>query len=92
MWNCLSIIRSTIKNWLEQQHVRIRQSLMFIDDPSTAKIVELLQLSRKKIRMALGLLTNHCLNEHLHSIGVVKDPTWRGCYEDKKDPQHVLGE
>lgn len=32
------------------------------------------------------------LNKHLHNIGVVENLTCRGCYEDEKDFQHVLGE
>lgn len=34
----------------------------------TAKAEKLLQICRKKTRRTVGLLTDHCLNKHLHTL------------------------
>lgn len=60
---------------------------MFIDGPSSTKTGE---MTRKKVKVAVGLLRGHFLNKHLHGGDVVVDSTCKVYCEDDEDSGHVL--
>lgn len=64
---------------------------MFIEGPLVAMTEELLELSKKKITMVVDLLTEHCPNKHLHTVGIVEDSTFSACCEHEEDSQNLLG-
>lgn len=39
-------------------------------------------MSRKEIRSVVGLLKGHGSNKHIHTMGVMEDPTCVECCED----------
>lgn len=50
-------------------------------------------LSRKKLRLLVGILSGHCrLNKHMYRMGLVADPTCRGCNLEDETAEHILCE
>lgn len=70
-------IKSTINDWPRQQYVWH----WLIGGPSVTKKNQEEVTRRncaneqKKVRIAVGLLTGHCLNKYLRTIDVVENPT-----------------
>ncbi|KAJ8979007.1 hypothetical protein NQ317_012701 [Molorchus minor] len=65
---------------------------MFIKETSREKAKELLLMSRKQIKVVVGLLTGHCaLKGHLHRMGLYNgDLKCRLCNRETETAQHVL--
>ena len=68
-----------------------RQGRAAIRAPSLKTAKFCLQLTKVNIRKLVGIWTGHCrLNKHLHILGIVSDPTCRGCLEEDETAEHVL--
>ncbi len=95
-----NVVRKTIRGSLmtESYHTWLRsidqrQAKELNQQTPWTRSKELLHLSRKEIRVAVGLLTGHCtLNRHLSLIGVIDDPLCRGCKMTEESSKHVLCE
>lgn len=60
---------------------------------SVVKTEEVLQMSRKKVGMAVALLTSHYLNKLHHTIGIVENLNYKVlCEKEVEESQHMLGE
>ncbi|KAJ8975076.1 hypothetical protein NQ317_011028 [Molorchus minor] len=91
--------RGQTKEWIRNQHgihwnriTSIRHGRMFIKETSQEKTKELLLMSRKQIKVVVGLLTGHCaLKGHLHRMGLYNgDLKCRLCNRETETAQHVL--
>lgn len=60
---------------------------MFIRVYQLLKKEKLLQLSRKKVRKTVGLLTGHFFNKDFHLIEILEIPTYKSYYKDDKNSQ-----
>ena len=96
----LSVVKHALHGWLRRQHeadweaepgCRQAKSLLGGIDPGQSKL--LLRLPRGRLRAVIGALTGHCsLAKHLHTIGVLDDPTCPLCGEEEESALHHLGE
>ena len=56
----------------------MRQRKALIDGPDVKITDQLLRMSRKDMRVAVGVLTGHCaLKKHMHTLGKVGDSGWQ---------------
>lgn len=79
IWNCLkerdeydkglTVATANIRHW----RYLSGQSRMFIGGSSAAKAEELLEMSRKKVRMGVALFKGNCLHKHFYMIRVIED-------------------
>lgn len=67
---------------LSDRRIRLRVSRAWTDMSNS--LSEELQLSRKKVRRTVDLLTGHHLNKHFHMIGVVEEPTCRASCKNEE--------
>ncbi|KAJ8973499.1 hypothetical protein NQ317_018772 [Molorchus minor] len=76
----------------KRQHKVKSLKLRMIQKTSREKTKELLLMSRKQIKVIVGLLTGHCaLKGHLHRIGLYNgDLKCRLCNRETETAQHVL--
>ena len=90
--------RQAIREWMERRHLNAwrttpgqRQAKEFIVKPSQRRTKELLKLSKKQLRTAVGLFTGHCpLKRHLHLMGLENDPMCRFCNQNVETASHIL--
>jgi len=68
-----------------------RQAKEFLKGCDSKTTEFLLSLSRAKLRILAGVLIGHtCLNYHLNKIGIVNDPTCRGCGFEPETARHFI--
>ena len=68
-----------------------RQSKEFLVGCNVKNTKFLLTLSREKLRWLVGILTGHnSLNYHLNKMGIVGDPTYRGCGLAPETARHFV--
>lgn len=79
-----------VRNWLDIEGQRQAKEICGLCPRKRAK--ELLYPDRNNLRKAIGLLSGHCLNRHLHLIGVCDDPICRICRKELETVKHVLCE
>lgn len=90
--------KDTIFRWAE---VKIRShwnhadglthSKAFIKEPSRNYTKQILEWSRKDLRILTGLLTGHCcLNYHLNKIGLSSSSDCRFCCVEDETAEHIL--
>ena len=93
-------VRTSLRSWERQQLLLTwnnapdcRQAKQLIPGIRVNLTQQLLALSRRQLRLVVGMLTGHnCLNRHLHIMGVVDDPTCPMCLEEVETSVHFLGE
>lgn len=61
------------EHWYWSASPGLKQIRMLIEAPLAAETEAVLQLSRKIIKMVVGLPTRHCLNKHLHNTGALNE-------------------
>lgn len=93
-----NFIRSTVfgifkekqySNWLNSKDQRQAKELN--QGYPGVRHKELLRLNRNAIGKAIGLLTGHCsLKRHLTIMGVMNDPSCRGCQYEEETSRHIL--
>ena len=91
-------LKVQVKRETENSHQRrwegltsCRQAKEFLEGCVLKTTKFLLSLSRAKIRMLTGVLTGHThLNYHLNKIGVISDPTCRGCGFKPETARHFI--
>lgn len=77
------------ERWLSTEHCKQGRAAIQTPCPKIARFC--LQLSRYNLRRLVGIWTGHCrLNKHLHRMGVVNDPSCRGCYVEDETAEHVI--
>ena len=82
---------NTIEKWLIKQHSiywanlgGCEQSRLYLIKPLASITQELLKLSKKHVRLVVGVLTGHCLlNKHLNRMGLVPSSSCEKCGEDE---------
>ena len=68
-----------------------RQSKEFLVSCNAKNTKFLLSLGRVKLRTLVGVLTGHTsLNYHLNKLGIVSDPTCRGCGLEPETARHFI--
>lgn len=96
----LQVCRLALKKWVRNQHLQgwqerdgCRQGKELIEGPNPRVTHRLLQMSRKHLRLVVGVLTGHCgLNRHLNLMRVVPDPLCALCAEEEETAFHFLGQ
>ncbi|XP_071579823.1 uncharacterized protein [Temnothorax nylanderi] len=86
--SCLK--REHLSRWEKLETCRQAKTLMKNSKPGRAK--ELLELTKQKLRMAVGLLTGHSalLRAHLFNLGLAEQKECRLCRDEKEDNVHIL--
>ncbi|XP_071572363.1 uncharacterized protein [Temnothorax nylanderi] len=86
--SCLK--REHLSRWEKLETCRQAKTLMENSRPGRAK--ELLELTKQKLRMAVGLLTGHSalLRAHLFNLGLAEQKECRLCGDEKEDNVHIL--
>ncbi|XP_070528303.1 uncharacterized protein [Cardiocondyla obscurior] len=87
-----------IRKLLEKRHREswknepgCRQAKLLMEQPKPERTRKLLVMSRQKLRIAIGLLTEHgTLRAHLHNLGIVEHYKCRLCKEENEDSIHIL--
>jgi hypothetical protein len=99
---CLPVPRSLMtrvtKEWLSSNHLSnwnlvsgCRQSKVWIKRPCLKLARFLRTLSKTKLGVLIGLLTGHVwLNEHLHRMGLLSDPTCAVCGIEEESALHFI--
>lgn len=63
----------------------------FLEKPTPKRAMELLELSRKKLRLAIGIITGHCLfNKFLFRINKSTTDSCRFCLSEEETMLHFL--
>jgi RNase H len=92
-----SHIMADVQKWERAQKMTrwnniqgLRQAKLFIKySPKYTK--QLLELSRRELRMVTGLLTGHCpLRYHLKKMDLVENDICRFCQHEQETAEHVL--
>lgn len=93
-----SIIKKTNDTWLKEQTMLVwrgtqglEHTKCFIDETSFAISEQLIEMSKRDIRITIGLITGHCkLNQHLMRLGIRNDPDCDLCGRDRETAEHFL--
>ena len=76
-----------------RQHEALIHSKMMMNGPEKVRTKTLVDLTRKKLRVAIGILTGHCcLRKFLHRIGKFRDNKCRFCSKAPETMKHCLQE
>jgi ribonuclease HI len=74
-------------------HERLNHSKMMMAGPKAERTKFLMNLTRRKLRVAIGILTGHCcLRKFLHRIGKYRDDKCRFCRRFPETMKHCLQE
>ncbi len=96
----LSLVQSSMTLWAHKElqdlwksQQKCRQAKLLIPGPDFSWSKRLLRLSRKQIRLLIGLLSGHwSVNQHLYRMGLVNDGACPLCLEEAETTYHFLGE
>ena len=84
-------MKEAYRKWLMSNNQRQSKELNQLSAWKRSK--ELMVMSKTDIRVVVGLLTGHSpLKRHLSLMGVINDPTCRGCQETEETSSHILCE
>ncbi|XP_032689440.1 uncharacterized protein LOC116852838 [Odontomachus brunneus] len=87
-----------IKKSLEKEHLDswkrgqgCRRAKLLMEKPSKSRARELLTMNKKKLRLAINLLTGHmALRAHLYNLKMAEQKNCRLCGEEEEDSIHIL--
>jgi ribonuclease HI len=83
--------RAEVEHRLAWRAAKCRYARSAIKNPSKERARALFHLSRKSAQSLSYFLTGHGpFNKHLHRMGLVQDPTCRGCGEGIETAEHIL--
>lgn len=91
-------VKSEVAERVDRRHrslfgstLGMRQAKALISGPDGKITDQLLEIMRRNIRLAVGLLTGYCrLMQHLHTLGRVDTGTCRKRKGDEETPIHVI--
>ena len=77
------------KIWKNLRSCRLARTL--VPTPTAKLAKQLLQLSRDRMRLYIGVVTGHyTFNQHMHRLGVSDTSDCRGCHDEDETAEHVL--
>ena len=77
------------KIWKNLRSCRLARTL--VPTPTAKLAKQLLQLSRGRMRLYIGVVTGHyTFNQHMHRLGVSDTSDCRGCHDEDETAEHVL--
>lgn len=80
---------SVIKMWQETRQAEHTKSMLSAINPKIS--IQLLDLSKENIRIAIGLITGHCkVNSHLNKLRIRDDPDCDLCGMNRETAAHLL--
>ncbi|XP_032668449.1 uncharacterized protein LOC116842825 [Odontomachus brunneus] len=93
-----AVDKEYIKKSLEKEHLDswkrgqgCRRAKLLMEKPSKSRARELLTMNKKKLRLAINLLTGHmALRAHLYNLKMAEQKNCRLCGEEEEDNIHIL--
>lgn len=83
--------KKAAKSWREQDPNKLKHSQMMIERPEDKRAKVMLKLGRKKLRIAIGILSGHCcLAKHMKRLGKMTHNRCRFCNVATENMEHIL--